>query len=147
MKKFFYWLKELSNIVKESLEINEPIIWGDGDREKYESAVRCYCCNKEFTKNNYKVADHCHYYGKFRGAACNDCNLQLKFTNYKLPVYFHNDKGFDFHQSILIHRNSGFRGVGVPFNRKLGSKICKKIFETWRRCNFSSCIFLAVDRS
>ena len=50
-------------------------------------------------------------------------------------------------QSILIHRNSGFRGVGVPFNCKLGSKICKKIFETWRRCNFSSCIFLAVDRS
>ena len=50
-------------------------------------------------------------------------------------------------QSILIHRNSGFRGVGVPFNRKLGSKICKKIFETWRRCNFSSCIFLAVDCS
>ena len=50
-------------------------------------------------------------------------------------------------QSILIHRNSGFRGVRVPFNRKLGSKICKKIFETWRRCNFSSCIFLAVDCS
>ena len=50
-------------------------------------------------------------------------------------------------QSILIHRNSGFRGVGVPFNRKLGSKISKKIFETWRRCNFSSCIFLAVDCS
>ena len=38
-------------------------------------------------------------------------------------------------------------GVGVLFNCKLGSKICKKIFETWRRCNFSSCIFLAVDRS
>ena len=45
-------------------------------------------------------------------------------------------------QSILIHRNSGFKGVRVLFNRKLGSKICKKIFETWRRCNFSSCIFL-----
>ena len=43
------------------------------------------------------MADHCHYSGKFRGAACNDCNLQLKFTNYKLPVYFHNGKGFDFH--------------------------------------------------
>ena len=28
-------------------------------------------------------------------------------------------------QSILIHTNSGFRGVGVPY-RKLGSKICKK---------------------
>ena len=38
-------------------------------------------------------------------------------------------------------------GVGVLFNCKLGSKICKKIFETWKRCNFSSCIFLAVDCS
>ena len=38
-------------------------------------------------------------------------------------------------------------GVGVLFNRKLGSNICKKIFETWKRCNFSSCIFLMVDHS
>ena len=52
-----------------------------------------------------------------------------------------------FSQSILIHRNSGFRRVWVLFNCKLGLKICKKIFESWRRCNFSSCIFLAVDHS
>ena len=100
MKKLFSWLKELSIIVKTTLEIKEPIIWGNGDREKYEAATRCYSCNQEFSElieENHKVADHCHYSGYFRGAACNNCNIQLKFDEYKLPVYFHNGKGFDFH--------------------------------------------------
>ena len=31
----------------------------------------CYICKKEFDKKNYKVRDHCHYTGKYRGAAHN----------------------------------------------------------------------------
>ena len=41
----------------------------------------CYICKKEFDKNdkkNYKVRDHCHYTGEFRGAAHNICNLRYK---------------------------------------------------------------------
>ena len=60
--------------------------------------------------------------------------------------------GFKNLRVMRQHTNKGLptylpKGVGVSFNCKLSSKICKKIFETWRRCNFSSCIFLAVDRS
>jgi len=47
-------------------------------------------------------------------------------------------------QSILFHRLYGGK---TPFNRKLCPKICKKIFETCRRCNFSRRIRFAVDRS
>ena len=36
----------------------------------------CYICKKEFDKKNYKVRDHCHYTGKYRGAAHNICNLR-----------------------------------------------------------------------
>ena len=39
----------------------------------------CYICKKEFDKNDkkhYKVRDHCHYTGKYRGAAHNICNLR-----------------------------------------------------------------------
>ena len=39
----------------------------------------CYICKEEFDKNNkkyYKVRDHCHYTGKYRGAAYNICNLR-----------------------------------------------------------------------
>ena len=43
---------------------------------------------KEF-KLFYKVRDHCHYTGKFRGAAHNVCNLCYKITK-EIPVVFHN---------------------------------------------------------
>ena len=38
----------------------------------------CYVCKKEFNNNdkkNYKVRDHCHYMGTYRGAAHNICNI------------------------------------------------------------------------
>ena len=36
----------------------------------------CHICKKEFcTDNNDKVRDHCHFTGKYRGAAHNVCNL------------------------------------------------------------------------
>ena len=41
----------------------------------------CYLCKKEFDtidKKNYIVRDHCHYTGKYRGAAHNVCNLRYK---------------------------------------------------------------------
>ena len=34
--------------------------------------------------------------GKYRGAACNTCNLQMKLTR-KIPVVFHNLRGYDSH--------------------------------------------------
>ena len=47
----------------------------------YNQQEICYICKKEFSKNdekNYKVRDHCHYTGKYRGAAHNICNLRYK---------------------------------------------------------------------
>ena len=51
-------------------------------------------------KNEYdlyhKVRDHCHYTGKFRGAAHNICNLQYKVTQ-KIPIVLHNGSTYDYH--------------------------------------------------
>jgi len=49
-----------------------------------------------------KVRDHCHMSGKYRGAAHSDCNLKLKINSKepwknKIPVIFHNLRGFDGH--------------------------------------------------
>ena len=46
--------------------------------------------------NEEKVRDHCQVTGKFRGAAHWKCNVNLKLTK-KLPVMFHNLKGYDCH--------------------------------------------------
>ena len=43
-----------------------------------------------------KVKDHCHYSGKFRGAAHNICNSKYK-TQKKILVVFHNGSTYDYH--------------------------------------------------
>ena len=59
----------------------------------------CYICKKEFSnneKNNYKVRDHCHYTGKYRGAAHNICNLTYKVPK-EIPIVLHNGSIYDYH--------------------------------------------------
>ena len=58
----------------------------------------CYICKKEFNNNdkkNYKVTDHCHYTGKYRGAAHNIFNLRYKVTK-EIPIVFHNGSTYDY---------------------------------------------------
>ena len=40
-------------------------------------------------KNKRKVRDHCHYTGKFRGAAHSECNLKYKVPK-EIPIIIHN---------------------------------------------------------
>ena len=66
----------------------------------FELAEYCYLCTKkQFTQNNYKVNDHCHRTGEYRGATHNMCNINF-FSNKYLPVFFHNLKGYDGHLII-----------------------------------------------
>ena len=46
-----------------------------------------------------KVRDHCHFTGKYRGAAHNECNLKWR-KPLILPVVFHNLQGYDSHLFI-----------------------------------------------
>ena len=57
----------------------------------------CYICKKEF--NNDKVRDHCHFTGKYRGAAHNTCNLRYKIPK-NIPVIFGNGSTYDYHFMI-----------------------------------------------
>ena len=52
----------------------------------------CYICKKRIstddgTKKYFKVKDHCHYTGNYRGAAHNICNLRYKIPK-EIPAYF-----------------------------------------------------------
>ena len=46
------------------------------ENDNYNKENTCYICKKDF--NNDKVRDHCHFTGKYRGAAHNTCNLRYK---------------------------------------------------------------------
>ena len=43
----------------------------------------------------HKVRDHCHYTGKYRGAAHNICSLRYK-TLKEIPVVYHNGSTYDY---------------------------------------------------
>ena len=71
----------------------------------YEKQKLCHICKKEFCydkneKNKFKlyqkVRDHCHYTGKFRGAAHSICNLRYKVQR-EIPVKIHNGSKYDYH--------------------------------------------------
>ena len=71
-------------------EENEMISWNDEEYKTYKKQKVYYICEKEFNtdKNDrnsfklyYKVRDHCHYTGKYRGAALSICNLRCKINS------------------------------------------------------------------
>ena len=70
---------------------------------EFEKAEICWICRGKFDESEKKVRDHCHFTGKYRGAAHNKCNLQFKKTKFT-PVFFHNLSGYDAH---LFVKNLG----------------------------------------
>ena len=63
----------------------------------FNEADTCWICKGEL--NDDKVRDHCHFTGRYRGAAHNHCNLKYKKPNF-IPVIFHNLSGYDSHLFI-----------------------------------------------
>ena len=62
----------------------------------FQDSNSCWICKKIIDNDDEKVRGHCHITGKFRGAAHKCCNVNLKLTK-KVPVIFHNLKGYDSH--------------------------------------------------
>ena len=73
---------------------NKRLRMTEGNWQAFNHAIVCYICHRPF--NNDKVRDHDHLTGHYRGAAHNRCNLILRKT-YKIPVFFHNFRGYDSH--------------------------------------------------
>ena len=71
----------------------------DRQLEEHKNAKKCHICFKEFFPKDIKVRDHCHYTGRYRGAAHSSCNRMYKIPDY-IPVVFHNLAGYDAHLFI-----------------------------------------------
>ena len=77
----------------------KPIEMTNEDKESFRSAKECHICKIPYGVNdnfNNIVRDHCHVTGKYRGSAHEFCNLNFQLTD-KIPVVFHNLKGYDSH--------------------------------------------------
>ena len=79
--------------------------------KEYKCTTKCHICFKLFRERNQKVREHCHYSGKYRGAAHSLCNLLYKLPSY-IPVVFHNLTGYDAHMFIKELAKHGSK-IGV----------------------------------
>ena len=101
MKKFVEQLTEIKKGIFEKMNVNIPMDELTYEQKtEFRNATHCSICNKKFqpddTKvqdtNTSRVRDHCHFTGKYRGAAHVKCNLDYSFRYFKIPICFHNLK-------------------------------------------------------
>ena len=97
-KVFVEKLKELTKGIYNDFYLRpKPLRLNSKEQKSFEEATICHICSGKLGKD--KVRDHCHFTGKYRGAAHNKCNLMCKKPRV-LPVIFHNLQGYDAHLFI-----------------------------------------------
>ena len=136
MKKFCKDLKEHATRII-NYEKKKIIPLTKEEKINYNDQQICYICKKEFDKSvkkHHKVRDHCHYTGKYRGAAHNICNLRYNVPK-EVPVVFHNGSTYDYHFIIkelvkefegnfdcLGEKTEKYITFSVPLKKKIENK-------------------------
>ena len=100
-EKFIECIVKLTHkIYKDYYQKTKPLILSKEEEKEFQSAKLCHICENKFsTEKKSKVRDHCHFTGKYRGAARNKCNLSCRKPMI-LPVVIHNLQGYDAHLLI-----------------------------------------------
>ena len=98
---------ELEKVCMKYLFEDQPLRMDAAAWSKFAKAKTCWICKGAFISDKDKVKDHDHLTGLFRGAAHSSCNLKLR-KQYKIPIFFHNFRGYDAH--IISRGMSHFKG-------------------------------------
>ena len=95
MKRMFEEVKNCQKIITDNF--NKPLKMTRKDEKAFLKATHCHICEKKYKVDDVPVRDHCHITGKYRGSAHQTCNLKLQISpeKIKIPVIFHNLKGYD----------------------------------------------------
>ena len=97
--------KEVQNCQKVIEDnFNKPLKMSEVDEINFKKATHCHSFERKYKPDEEPVRDHCHVTGKYRGSAQQYCNLKLQISEGKIriPVIFHNLKGYDSH--FIIER-------------------------------------------
>ena len=111
---FINWLEEDVKIISELG--NEKMIITEEEEEQFKQASNCWICHKKLNLED-RVRDHCHYTGRYRGAAHNLCNLKYSKPN-NISVFFHNLTGYDSHLFIKKLNVTGGNIDCIPNNEE-----------------------------
>ena len=122
--KFMENMLEEVNWCKSKMKkhFNKPLKMTKEDEKDFKKAIKCHICDQQYTDKDIRVRDHCHITGKFRGSAHQDCNLklQIKPETIKIPVIFHNLRGYDSH---FIMQEIGKIAKEHTYTNKKGEKV------------------------
>jgi hypothetical protein len=80
--------------------------------KEFQQATYCHICEKPIGKEK-RVRDHDHISGLYRGCAHQSCNVNFSLKNFKIPVFFHNLKGFDGHLIIQGLKKRKFEDIRI----------------------------------
>ena len=110
------------------------------EEDNYNKENTCYTCKNDF--NDDKLRDHCHFTGKYRGAAYNTCNLRYKVPK-NIPVIFHNGSTYDYHfiiKELACEFEGNFECLGenteqyiyfcVPIKKRIDNKNVDEVTAT-----------------
>ena len=97
MEQMLEEVKYCKTVIKK--HFNKPLVMTEDDEMCFKLMDKCYICGENYIEKDVRVRDHCHITGKFRGSAHRDCNLKLRIKpeDIKIPVIFHNLRGYDSH--------------------------------------------------
>jgi hypothetical protein len=88
--------------IRKILNTKNPMIITDEQEQEFDICDVCHICEKPIKKGDIKARDHDHINGLYRGCSHQNCNTNFNHKNFKIPVFFHNLKGFDGH---LIYKD------------------------------------------
>jgi len=89
-------LQQEDNWIGAMLKTYVPMQMSFRDTANFNNSTSCYICNVQFTPDVVKCKDHCHFSGKYLGAACQKCNLRRTKTK-NLKIFIHNASKYDMH--------------------------------------------------
>ena len=90
MKHFVQKLTEIKKDIFDKMTVNKPMDELTYEQKiQFRNATNCSTCGKKFEPDDAMVRDHCHFTGKYRGAAHVKCNLDYSFKfSFKKNPYF-----------------------------------------------------------
>ena len=160
INNFLESLLEEEKYIGKILNKNEPMVITPAEKKKFKNATYCHICDKELKKD--KVRDHDHISEKYRGAAHSNCNINYSYKNVKIPVVFHNLRGYDGHlimqeigkyaKDITVIPNTAEKYITFTMNRfvfidsfQFMNESLEKLAESLKKANDMSLLSNLVD--
>ena len=92
---------------------NKNLIMSAEEEKRFGLSNSCWICDELYYVRDDKVRDHCHITEKYGGASHWSCNINLKMGK-KIPVMFHNLRGYDSHLMIKEVSKFGVKLSVIP---------------------------------